>query len=119
MFISEQKMNMDEHVFKETFNEYHRRHDVNGMNKKGSFLKGLSLKAPAQPEDLVRKYGQEFCELCLRKENDMPGPQTLEAHHVVEHQSGGGEGRENIWIVCTACHRLIHLRRQAHDQPPR
>lgn len=68
-------------------------------------------KRPQQHRNLVAKFSSGFCELCLCKESDLPKGQTLEAQHVVEYQDGGEPRRENIWIVCTGCHRLIHWRR--------
>lgn len=70
---------------------------------------------------LVDKYGQGFCEMCLRNEDALPKGQSLEAQHVQEYQDGGSEKRENIWIICTACHKLIHWVRTyhggEHEQP--
>lgn len=68
-------------------------------------------KRPASHTDLVKKYSKGFCEMCLTPKDILPRGQTLEAQHVVEYQDGGTEDRENIWIVCTGCHRLIHWRR--------
>ncbi len=68
-------------------------------------------KREAKHVDLVRKHGRGFCELCLIRESHLPQPQTLEAHHVIEYANGGDADRENILIVCTACHALIHWRR--------
>lgn len=65
-------------------------------------------------KDLVAKYGDGFCEMCLRESDELPKGQTLEAQHVIEYQDGGTEKRENIWIVCTACHRWIHWIRTYH-----
>lgn len=60
---------------------------------------------------LLDKYSRGFCEMCLRAEVDLPRSQVLHAHHVIEKQSGGDESRENIWIVCTKCHKYIHHER--------
>lgn len=70
------------------------------------------VKRPAAHRELVRKYAQGYCELCMTAEDDLPDGQVLEAQHVVDFADGGGEGRENIWIVCTKCHKLIHWVRQ-------
>ena len=69
------------------------------------------VKRPAAHTDLVRKYSRGFCEMCGKQEADLPGRQTLEANHIVEFQEGGDHGRENVSIVCTRCHKLIHLLR--------
>lgn len=68
-------------------------------------------RRPVACKDLVAKYSAGYCELCLRKAEDLPLPQTLEAQHIIEFADGGTEERANIWIVCTACHRLIHWQR--------
>lgn len=61
--------------------------------------------------NLVSRYSQGFCECCMRKAEDLPKPQQLEAHHVIEHKDGGTDDRSNIWIVCTPCHKQIHHNR--------
>ena len=74
-------------------------------------------KRPAAHRDLVKKYSRGFCEICLVEEKQLEPNRGLVAHHIVEyqhideHQGGGNNTRENIDIVCTACHRLIHWRR--------
>ena len=64
-----------------------------------------------ETEKLVNRYSKGFCELCLRAKNQLPGTQTLEAHHVIEVQDGGSDERNNIWIVCTSCHKFVHHQR--------
>jgi len=60
---------------------------------------------------LVSQYSKGFCEICLRKHDELPSPQTLEGHHIVQVKDGGTDDRDNIQIVCTACHRWIHWQR--------
>lgn len=69
------------------------------------------IRRPAAHRDLARRYSRGWCELCLTRETDLPAGQTLEGHHVVEYQDGGSDARENVWVVCSACARLIHWRR--------
>lgn len=64
-------------------------------------------KRPNTHRDLALKYGNGFCEMCLVAEKDFPKGWTLEGHHVDPYKDGGSEKRENIWVVCTRCHRLI------------
>ena len=66
---------------------------------------------PKSHQQLVEKFSNGFCELCLAKVEDLPKGQSMEAHHIIEFKDGGKSDRENIWIVCTGCHRLIHWRR--------
>ena len=69
-------------------------------------------KRPKAHTELVKKFSRGICEMCLAKKDDLPKGQTLEAHHVIEYQDGGEATRENTWIVCTGCHRLINWRRK-------
>ena len=67
-------------------------------------------KRTAAHRDLVKKYSRGYCEMCLRTEDkikEQPN-QTLEAQHVIEHSHGGESTRENIWILCTPCHKYVH-----------
>jgi 5-methylcytosine-specific restriction endonuclease McrA len=80
----------------------------------GKFLKWQPQnndKRKSSHKDLVNKYSGGYCECCLRSKDSLPIPQTLEAHHVKPYQHEGDSTRENIWILCTQCHKLIeHLR---------
>ena len=71
-------------------------------------------KRPAEHRDLVGKFSEGFCEMCLRSQDDLPKRQTLVAHHVREYRNGGSSKRENIWVICTACHQMIHWVRTYH-----
>jgi hypothetical protein len=73
-------------------------------------------KRPQQHRDLVTEFSRGYCELCLRHKEELPKCQTLEAQHVIEYQDGGSSDRSNIWIVCTACHRMIHWMRTYHGE---
>lgn len=64
-------------------------------------------KRPAAHRNLVKKSGIKKCQMCLRHERELVSPDCLHAHHVEEYRTGGDSGLENIWIVCSACHRLI------------
>jgi len=68
-------------------------------------------KRPASHRDLVGRFGRGYCELCGINEADLPKPETLEGHHVDEFQNGGEPTRENVWILCSACHSLVNWRR--------
>ena len=68
-----------------------------------------------------------FCEICLREESflrNLSPPLYFQVHHVIEHQNGGEDITENLSLVCSECHELIHARRrsfnryQIHDSPP-
>ena len=66
------------------------------------------IRRPAGHRELVQKYGRGFCEMCLTKDSDLTKNETLTGHHVVEFADGGSSERENIWIICTACHAMLH-----------
>ena len=71
----------------------------------------LKTRRPSAHRDLVKKYSRGYCEMCLTKEADLPPGRCLEGHHIVEFASGGTEDRDNVQVVCTGCHTLIHWRR--------
>lgn len=68
-------------------------------------------KRPQKHRSLVNKFSRGFCESCLRLEGELPDGQVLEAQHVVPYQQGGKPERDNVWILCTGCHRLIEHQR--------
>ena len=72
-------------------------------------------KRPARHLDLVKKYGRGFCELCgLPVDALLALKRHLLGHHVVECGPDGSKSsdeRENVWIVCNACHSNIHRTR--------
>jgi 5-methylcytosine-specific restriction endonuclease McrA len=49
--------------------------------------------------------------MCLRHVDRLGSHGALQVHHVVEIQNGGEDTKENIWVVCTSCHKLIHHQR--------
>lgn len=73
-------------------------------------------KRPAAHRDLVQKFSDGYCEMCLICEDNLPPRQTFEGHHIVEYQDGGGDNRENVQILCTKCHKLVHWIRK-HATP--
>lgn len=76
--------------------------------------KPKELKAVQRREvglGLARKFSRGFCELCLRRAEHLPLPQTLEGHHIIPVEQGGTDERSNVQILCTSCHRLVHHQR--------
>lgn len=65
-------------------------------------------RRPKAHRNLVHKFSNGFCEMCLCPESELPKGRLLEAHHVQEYQNGGEASRENIWILCTGCHSLVN-----------
>lgn len=68
-------------------------------------------RRPSADKKLVKKFSRGFCEMCLIREENIPNGASLEGHHIVEFKDGGEPTRENTWILCTACHRLVNWRR--------
>jgi hypothetical protein len=69
---------------------------------------------PKRNKKLYEKYGKNFCQLCLRDSGivgSLPSESVLEVHHVIAVKEGGADSPENLWTVCTDCHKLIHARR--------
>lgn len=51
------------------------------------------------------------CQLCLRARCDLINTETLESHHIIEIQDSGPDTPENVWVLCTPCHRMVHYLR--------
>lgn len=78
----------------------------------GNFL-GWKKKAKNKYKRPKNKYtaeglGGEYCAMCLRSRGRLGLHETLLIHHIVEIQDGGEDEPDNIWIICTHCHALIH-----------
>jgi len=73
-------------------------HDENGVRK-------VSTQWPP------KRLGIEYCQVCLRTEDQLGDGENLESHHVVAVQDGGEDSPKNIWVTCTSCHKMIHHRR--------
>jgi len=63
-------------------------------------------KRSAASKSIVKRFSQGYCEMCLRTEEQLPNNQVLEGHHILGDELGKHE-REDVWIICTACHRLV------------
>lgn len=59
----------------------------------------------------AKSLGITFCQMCLRHGDRLGSRGALEVHHVVEINCGGEDVPENIWVICTSCHKLIHHQR--------
>lgn len=67
-------------------------------------------KRPANkylPADL----GIDHCQMCMRPKKRLMTNEVLISHHVHEIGKGGPDIPENIWVVCSSCHHLIHHQR--------
>ena len=59
----------------------------------------------------AKRLGITQCQSCLRTLERLGDNEALEVHHVVPIKDGGQDKLENIWVVCTTCHKEIHHRR--------
>ena len=56
---------------------------------------------------------QGFCELCLRDKNTLKKLNLFfEIHHVIPVKDEGEDTTENLRLVCSQCHSLIHRHRE-------
>ena len=68
---------------------------------------GIKLKKYI-PENM-----QGFCELCLRDKNTLKKLNLFfEIHHVIPVKDEGEDCTENLRLVCSQCHSLIHRHRE-------
>jgi 5-methylcytosine-specific restriction endonuclease McrA len=58
-----------------------------------------------------KRLGVDFCQICLRTEDQLGDGETLESHHIIPVKNGGEDSPKNIHVTCTSCHKNIHHRR--------
>ena len=85
----------------------------------GAFVRWQSKPAPEnfspkrKNKGLLKLFPNiDRCSLCLRSREELPGRTTLEVHHVEEVKDGGTDSPDNLWVVCSRCHMMIHQRRR-------
>jgi HNH endonuclease len=67
-------------------------------------LKGDRRKSRKKLRDMGDR-----CEICLRHRDDLPAPEQLEVHHVLEVVADDGtDDRENLRVYCSACHAMVN-----------
>ena len=54
--------------------------------------------------------------VALLEKDELPASDTLHAHHVDPYSEGGESDEWNVWILCTACHRLVEYQRRYRGQ---
>lgn len=59
----------------------------------------------------AKRLNKGYCEMCQRPKDFLGYGERLEVHHVTEIEQGGEDVPENIWTLCTPCHRLVHHQR--------
>lgn len=79
----------------------------------GRFIEWMGLPDQAKTDrrasrKKLRDLGDR-CELCLRHKNELPHPQSLTVHHVLEVAADDGpDDLENLRVYCTACHSHVN-----------
>ena len=52
------------------------------------------------------------CEICLRHRDELPSPELLEVHHVLEVAADNGvDDHQNLRVYCSACHAMVNWTR--------
>jgi len=87
------------------------------------------LPFPDTPEKKRKKTGQKllkqkipfdmmgFCEICLRDKFQLKTLElNLEVHHVIPVEQEGTDKTENLRLVCSQCHSLIHRHREIFNR---
>lgn len=77
----------------------------------GSFLAWAKKKKNEKHRTKGSKYTpqdmeKDGCELCRRKRKQLGKFETLEMHH--KDGNPQNDTKENLLVVCTACHKRIH-----------
>ena len=80
----------------------------------GAFIEWVSLP-DAPPKSERRKSRKKLhdlgdrCEICLRHRDDLPPPQELQVHHVLEVSADDGpDDLDNLRLYCSACHSMVN-----------
>ena len=64
----------------------------------------------------AKQLEKDHCEICGRNRENLGLNEKLESHHKLPIEHGGTDTEDNILIVCTPCHRMVHfLRRYLND----
>lgn len=59
----------------------------------------------------AKRLQATYCQCCLRQRERLGEKEVLEIHHVIPIKDGGTDALENIWVLCTTCHKEVHHRR--------
>jgi len=78
---------------------------INEFLKK-SKLKELDTKRQISDEEKIASFAkQSTCEMCSISFKDY---KSAEYHHKISHKDGGKSELDNIMVLCTNCHDIIH-----------
>ncbi|MFN6338987.1 MAG: HNH endonuclease [Cyanobacteriota bacterium] len=62
---------------------------------------------------------QDFCWHCLRSKSFLQNLRpslSLQVHHVIAVQDGGGDQSSNLMLLCSECHAEVHRRRESFQR---
>ena len=82
-----------------------------GWSGKSKALKDAEGKRVEASIWTAKRLKIEECQYCRRPKECLGDRERLEVHHVVPVEDDGPDSPENIWVVCTSCHKEIHHRR--------
>lgn len=70
--------------------------------------KKLDHRPNGQPtaSQLMESKGIDFCEICLRRKDQLGKRGFFEVHHISKDPSNNTTG--NLLLACKACHQFIH-----------
>jgi hypothetical protein len=79
-----------------------------GFKAKPENEKRLNHRPNGQPSatELMELKGIDFCEVCLRRKNQLGKRGFFEVHHISKDPSNNIIG--NLLLTCKACHQFIH-----------
>lgn len=100
--------NIEETTFNETHGHRYSCQDCRYVCWGGK-LKNKEKNGKRPPCPTPADLGVEHCEVCGRNKEILGYSETLEVHH--KDIDPTNNKRLNLWVLCTACHRLVHYQR--------
>lgn len=82
-----------------------------GWNGKEKALKTTDGKRTKSSNWTVKGLNIDYCQMCLRPKKFLANGDTLEIHHIKPVKDGGKDDPDNINVLCTSCHKIVHHRR--------
>ncbi len=110
--IAADKLSLDTPTWRESFPEGKIKEELHKSRERNTKLV-KQVKAEA-----IAKYGKLECQCCgfdFERTYGKLGSGFIEAHHTLPiselHSDGGSTRKEDIALVCSNCHRMLHRRR--------
>lgn len=82
-----------------------------GWSGKSKVLKSENGERKISSQWSAKRLQIDTCQCCLRSLEKLGDNENLEIHHVVPVKDGGADTLDNIWVLCTTCHKEVHHRR--------